>query len=241
MLIFVGLHSAHGWRFKRSFISVTRLRERKSDIRVNDWILDSGAYSTLLLHGGYPHGVEEYATQIKRWRVCGNMLAAVAQDYMCEPHMLERTGKTVLQHQEMTLERYDALKKRVRGTYIMPVLQGYSSEEYVRHLRMYGKRLPKDAWVGVGSVCKRNTDPEQIANVLRAVLAMRPDLRLHGFGVKTSSLRSHAVCSRLYSVDSYAWSIAARWARVKNRNDPALAQQWLEKLEQQSMQRVFFP
>ena len=42
--------------------------------------------------------------------------------------------------------------------YIMPVLQGYKPEEYIEHLNMYGSRPSLGAWVGVGSVCKRNGD-----------------------------------------------------------------------------------
>ena len=65
-------------------------------------------------------------------------------------------------------------------------------------------------WVGVGSVCKRQGDPRAIVAVLQAILAERPDLRLHGFGVKTTSLVHPAVRACLFSADSMAWSFAAR-------------------------------
>jgi hypothetical protein len=59
-------------------------------------------------------------------------------------------------------------------------------------------------------VCKRNAEPIAVAAVLRAIKGVRPDLRLHGFGVKTTSLRALGVRELLYSADSMAWSLAAR-------------------------------
>lgn len=182
MRFFVGLHQpSDAKHFDASFVSVSRLRGRKSDFPVGEWIMDSGAFSTINAHGGYPYPVEEYAAHINRWKNCGRLLAAVAQDYMCEPAMIEKTGLTIADHQRLTIVRYDALLPLVTGVYIMPVLQGYSPEDYVSHIRQYGDRLAVGAWVGVGSVCKRNGDPRSIEDVLLAIKEERPDLRLHGF------------------------------------------------------------
>lgn len=182
MKFFVGLHQpSDAKNVGESFVSVNRLRTRKSDFKVGEWIMDSGAFSTILTHGGYPHSVEEYAAQINRWKHCGRLLAAVAQDYMCEPKMLEITGLDIPTHQRLTIERYDALLPLVTDVYIMPVLQGYDPGDYVSHIRQYGDRLAVGAWVGVGSVCKRNGDPRSIEDVLLAIKGERPDLRLHGF------------------------------------------------------------
>jgi hypothetical protein len=92
----------------------------------------------------------------------------------------------------------------------MPVLQGFRPEEYADHVRAYGDRLAPGAWVGVGSVCKRNADPEAVLAVLQAILEVRPDLRLHGFGLKKTALEDLAIVSCLYSADSMAWSHSAR-------------------------------
>lgn len=200
----------HAQHFDAVFISVNRLRTRKSPFPVGDWIMDSGAFTTINTHGGYPHPVSEYAAQIKRWRGNGHMLAAVSQDYMCEAHMIERTGLSIPEHQRLTIERYDALIAEDCGVYIMPVLQGYAPQDYVLHIRQYGDRLDPGAWVGVGSVCKRNGDPRAIERVLHAIKMERPDLLLHGFGVKTTALSSPLVCELLHTADSMAWSYAAR-------------------------------
>ncbi|HYF16298.1 MAG TPA: hypothetical protein VEA40_00415, partial [Ramlibacter sp.] len=212
MRFFIGLHQpADAKHFDAAFVSVNRLRSRKGPFAVGDWIMDSGAFTTINTHGGYPHPVSEYAAQIRRWAGNGNLLAAVAQDYMCEPFMLKKTGMTVEQHQQLTVDRYDALvADDVAGVYIMPVLQGYEPQDYVRHIRLYAGRLAQGAWVGVGSVCKRNASPQSVEAVLLAIHRERPDLRLHGFGLKTTALRSALVHDLLHTADSMAWSFHAR-------------------------------
>lgn len=211
MLFFVGLHQpADASHFERAFISVNRLRRRRSNVGARSWIMDSGAFSTITKHGGYPCPVDEYAAHIRRFAQHGNLLAAVAQDFMCEPAMRQRTGLTTADHQRLTIERYDALMACEPGAYIMPVLQGYAAGDYIDHVEAYGARLAPGAWVGVGSVCKRNATPMSIVRVLMAINVTRPDLRLHGFGVKTTALQNPLVRSMLYSADSMAWSYAAR-------------------------------
>lgn len=211
MNFYVGLHQpSDAKHFDRCMVSVSRLRDRKSDFAVNEWMMDSGAFMELKLHGRYRDSVATYAAQIRRWARCGCLVAAVGQDYMCEPFMLERTGLSLFDHQWLTIERYEDLVSEQTGVYILPVLQGYQPQEYVWHIEMYGDHLPIGAWVGVGSVCKRNDSPEAIKAVLYAIKRHRPDLRLHGFGVKRTALSSAIVRDYLYSADSMAWSYAAR-------------------------------
>ena len=216
MRFFCGLHqpsdAARVWETGTpAFISVNRLRNRKSDFSVGDWIMDSGAFTEISTYGRYRHSVSEYAAQIRRWSRCGNLLAAVAQDWMCEPWIVVRTGLSVSEHQHLTVKRYDALiAEDTAGVYVMPVLQGYEPADYVAHIRQYGDRLRHGMWVGVGSVCKRNGDPRSIERVLLAIHGERPDLRLHGFGLKTTALQSGLVRELLHTADSMAWSFAAR-------------------------------
>lgn len=211
MKFFIGLHQpSDAKHFDASFISVNRLRRRKGPFAVRDWIMDSGAFSTIFRHGGYPDPVSEYAAQIEKWKGVGNLLEAVAQDYMCEPAMLLKTGLSVADHQRLTIERYDELLRLVTSCYVLPVLQGYAPDEYVSHIRQYGDRLRSGSWVGVGSICKRNSSPRLILDVLIAIKTERPDLRLHGFGLKTTALVNGTIRTLLESADSMAWSFAAR-------------------------------
>lgn len=226
MRFFTGLHQpSDAKHFDAAFISVNRLRKRKGPFAVGDWIMDSGAFSEISTHGRYRHDVAEHAAEIRRWKDNGNLLAAVSQDWMCEPWILAKTGLTVERHQQLTVERYDALLAEDTGVYILPVLQGYAPAEYVHHIRMYGDRLAHGAWVGVGSVCKRNGDPHAIAAVLIAIKAERPDLRLHGFGLKTTALSSEFIRSQLETADSMAWSFNAR-KNGRNANCWREAMRW---------------
>ena len=229
MRFFVGLHQpADTKHFDGSFVSVNRLRTRKSPLEIGDWIMDSGAFTTIATHGGYPYPVSEYAEQIRKWKGSGNLLAAAAQDYMCEPVMLERTGLTVADHQRLTIERYDALLAEDTGVYILPVLQGYEPSEYVEHIRQYADRLKPGMWVGVGSVCKRNGNPSAITAVLYSIKKERPDLLLHGFGLKATAFGSSLITRLLHSADSMAWSYAAR-REGRNQNDWREAKKWISR------------
>lgn len=230
MNFYVGLHQpSDAGHFDRCMVSVARLRSRRSDFAVNEWMMDSGAFMELKVHGAYRDSVSAYAAQIKRWKSCGALVAAVAQDYMCEPFILNITGMDVTTHQRLTIERYDALLAEQTGAYILPVLQGYRPFEYADHIRQYGARLTQGAWVGVGSVCKRNGSPAAIRDVLYTIARDRPDLRLHGFGLKKTAMSSAVVRSLLYSADSMAWSMAAR-REGRNANSYREARQYDRKV-----------
>jgi len=246
---FVGLHQpSDAWRFERACISVRRLWRRVKPLGCPAVMVDSGAFRELELHGEYEHSELAYATELHRLYTTGvaSIAVAVAQDFMCEDFMLARTGATnaalelmshygpapradlIAIHQAWTIERYDALVAALDHLFagacpfpVLPVLQGYSPADYVRHLVAYGDRLKPGMWVGVGSVCKRNGDPAAIAAVLKAIKAVRPDLQLHGFGVKVTSLMNEVVRRLLATADSMAWSYAAR-KQGRNGNS------WLE-------------
>lgn len=217
---FVGLHHVGDAKhFARACLSVRWLHKRKKPLGKTEVFLDSGAFTELSLHGEYKTSVEEHAATIHRLHTDGiaNIAVVVCQDYMCEPFMLEKTGLTIPEHQRRTVERYDALLAELNmlfgGTIpfpIMPVLQGFEVEDYLNHMRLYGDRLTHEMWVGVGSVCKRQGNVKVIEDLLTAIKTARPDLRLHGFGVKITALLSSAVRGLLHSADSMAWSFSAR-------------------------------
>ena len=217
-LFFPGLHQpSDAKNFERCMVSVNVLERRRSDFEVKDWILDSGAF-TRITSGKEHIPMEQYATLIERWSHCGKLLAAVSQDYMCESFVLAITGLTVKEHQQMTTSNYAELKSKNSPIHIMPVIQGYAPEEYQEHIEMYGDLLEQNAWVGVGSVCKRNSSIRKVEAVLEGIAKVRPDLKLHGFGLKKTALTSHIVNELLHSCDSMAWSFAAR-KQGRNAND----------------------
>jgi hypothetical protein len=219
-LFYVGIHQpGQAQHFARTCISINRLKRRKKPVACDDVLVDSGAFTELSRHHRYRHSVAEYANDLRRLHDQGvvRIKAAVAQDYMCEPFILAKTGLTVEDHQRLTIERYDALIAERLPFPILPVLQGFAPQDYVRHALAYGDRLTPGMWVGVGSVCKRNGSPDKIIAVLEAIKTVRPDLRLHGFGIKYTSLAHPRISSMLYSADSMAWSFAARY-EGRNQN-----------------------
>ena len=231
-LFFVGLHHpGDAENFRIACLSVNTLWTRKKPILRVRALIDSGAYTIIHKHGHYPesHSVENYARRLFTLYTGGivSILAAVAQDYMCEPHIRAKTGLSTEQHQRLTVERYDALKVELERLFegpipfhLMPVLQGQTPEDYVRHIEMYGDRLTRGMWVGVGSVCKRQGNVKSITSVLLAIKTARPDLQLHGFGVKLTALADKLVRKLLRTADSMAWSYAAfKQGRGRDAND----------------------
>jgi hypothetical protein len=212
MKFYIGLHQAHhAMHFDRAFISVNRVRGRRKPVPSSEWIMDSGAFRELEQFGGYRHKPAEYAAEVNRLAdINPGLMAVVSQDWMCEAFILEKTGLSIEEHQRRTIERYDALLPLVHGPYLMPVLQGYLLQSYLDHIDQYGDRLKPQMYVGVGSICKRNGDMRQIEAIVSAIKRRRPDLYLHGFGLKTTALYSGVVRDCLHSADSMAWSFAAR-------------------------------
>ena len=243
MIFFTGVFVLkHAEKVDYAFISINRLigvNRRKSDFSCKTWIMDSGAFSQVCNSGDHVLSPLEYACQIKRWSRCGILLRAVSQDYMCEDFILEKSGKSVLEHQEMTIERYDQLLAGMDlidcDVGIMPVIQGYSPESFQECVCMYGSRLKQNQWVGVGSIASRAKEPELVLDVLDAIREVRPDLRLHGFGVKVRCLQDERIRNHLFSADSMAWSFAARYrGRVSDVNEALRFQERINVMPVQS-------
>jgi hypothetical protein len=246
MIFFTGIQVLkHAKKVDYSFISINRFigaNKRRKDFECKTWIMDSGAFSQVANTGDHLLTAADYAEQIKRWSRCGILVRAAAQDYMCEDFILKKLGRTVKDHQQMTTTNYRKLTRELKNiecqTQIMPVLQGYNPQEYANHVKDYGSLLRKYAWVGVGSVCKRNSNPQSVADVLDAILDLRPDLRLHGFGIKKTCLQDSYISDRLFSADSMAWSFAARY-EGGSPHDPDLALKYKERIETMPVQLNF--
>jgi hypothetical protein len=142
-MFYVGLHQpSDAGKFERAFISVNRLRVRKHRhlMRARSWIMDSGAFTELATYGRYRHSVAHYAQEIARWVGCGDLVAAVAQDYMCEPWIVAKTGLSVVQAQRGCeadrgdLERYQGEAARSAPARVW--VKGYCISECARSGRI---------------------------------------------------------------------------------------------------------
>ena len=173
------------------------------------WALDSGGFTELSLFGRWQTSPTAYADAVARYTDQIGMLAwASPQDWMCEPAMLARTGRSVADHQAATVENYCLLRQLAPHLPFIPVVQGRRIGDYLACVDRYaaaGIDLAAVPLVGLGSVCRRQATGE--LGAIAAELAAA-GLRLHGFGVKQHGLARYA--DHLESADSLAWSYAAR-------------------------------
>ena len=175
------------------------------------WALDSGGFTELSMFGEWRTSLTEYVEDVYRCRdEIGHLEWAAPQDWMCEPHIIEKTGQSVAAHQHHTTQNYLDLRAAAPDLPFVPVLQGWTYADYVAHAELYasaGVDLPSLWLVGIGSVCRR-----QQTQGGREVIQhfARRSVRLHAFGLKLNGLRECAWM--LSSSDSLAWSYRARRA-----------------------------
>jgi len=206
MLFYLGVHKP-AWLAEARvplFISFNTIGGVKKLPRAAErWALDSGAYSQMK-KGGWTTTARSYAGAIARLRQdVGNLDWAAPQDWLCDADSLKATGKTVAQHQKLTLESY--LELRSFGAPVIPVLQGWTHGDYIDHANAYekaGVKLRHAPLVGVGTIKTR-----QKSTFVALLLAelKRAGVRTHGFGMSLAGFEDLAAHS-LASADSMAWS-----------------------------------
>lgn len=194
-------------------VSITRMPKYKQIIANAPWVLDSGGFTELAIHGGWRSTAKQHADNVRRISTSStNMRWASPQDWMCEPSMLKKTGKTVQEHQTLTINNFIELRQLAADLPIIPVLQGWVQADYHRHADQYAARginLETEPIVGVGSVCRRQGTIE--ATQIFRTLADR-GLSLHAFGLKMQGLKTSAGIVK--SSDSMAWSYSMRKQRL---------------------------
>jgi hypothetical protein len=171
--------------------------------------LDSGGFNHLLREGRWTVSPREYAEHVQRIKVeTGKLEWAAVQDWVCAPAVLTKTGRTVLEHQQLTIESYFELQHLAPRVHWVPALQGVSRDDYIRHVEMYqqaGVQLEELDLVAVGSVAPRQTS-DLVVGLLEELSAQ--GMILHGFGIKIAGIRKSLPF--LASSDSMAWSWEAR-------------------------------
>lgn len=191
------------------FISRRQLEKRRKLPRARArWALDSGGFTELTKFGGWKLSPREYVALVRRFRdEIGKLDWAAPMDWMCEVEQLQRTGLSVPQHVERTVANFLELRSLAPDLPIIPVLQGLRMEDYAVCLRLYEKAgvdLTKEKAVGLGSVCRRQSDDEVVEF---AEEMSKHGLRLHGFGFKIEGLKKAQ--NFFVSADSMAWSYGA--------------------------------
>lgn len=215
MLFYLGVHNPP-WLAAAAVpfvVSARRMRTRRRPHpeALYPFGLDSGGFSELSLFGRWTVPPECYAREVVRWsRQTRNLAWAAVQDWMCEPAIRAKTGLAVADHQRLTVESYLTLAGLAPEVDWMPVLQGWTHDDYLDHVRQYeraGVRLDVLPLVGLGSVCRRQ-DTLMVEELIKELYDA--GLALHAFGLKTRGLPR--VAHLLASSDSMAWSLRARHA-----------------------------
>src|SRR5262249_55262035 len=121
------------------FVSRTRLSRQKSLPRAAvRWALDSGGFTELERSGRWTLSARTYAGLVRRYQdEVGLMAWAAPQDWMVESRMLKRTGLSVDEHQRLTVENWLALRDLAPDLPIIPVLQGWDVDDYLRCIERY--------------------------------------------------------------------------------------------------------
>jgi len=209
---YLGTHQPHwlGTAGFPLFVSHRRLRERRSlPQAAAPWALDSGGFTALSGDGQWDMTPHQYVSAVERYTTeIGDLEWAAPMDWMCEPAVRAKTGKTVAEHQELTVDNYLRLRDMAPHLPFAPVLQGWDLDDYRRCADLYAARgvdLAREHLVGIGSVCRRQATA-QIAGIVGSLADS--GIRLHGFGVKTKGLAIYG--ADLVSADSMSWSFDGR-------------------------------
>lgn len=218
MVFYLGTHEL-SWLRRTDvplFVSAVRFRRQRTIPKARGrWALDSGGFSQLQAHDRWTGSDAAYATEVRSWvdQVGSLPDFAAPRDWMCEPHMLAKTGKTVAEHQALTIESVLALRALALEIPWAPVIQGWHLDEYVSHVEQYraaGIELRDEPVVGVGSVCRRQGTLEG-ARIMRRMAGI--GIRVHAFGVKVDGLKLYG--DQISSADSMAWSFVARRRNIR--------------------------
>jgi len=178
-------------------------RARPLPVAATPWVLDSGGFTELGAHGRWTFTARTYAADVARYReTIGHLDWAAPMDWMCEAHVLAKTGLTVVEHQARTVG--NVLELRALEVPVIPVLQGADLADYHACADRYeaaGIALEAEPVVGLGSVCRRQATP-----VIGGIVIAMADrgYRLHGFGCKQGALIRYGAW--MASADSLAWS-----------------------------------
>lgn len=215
MIVYLGTHHP-GWIERVDvplFVSHRRLlggeNPRKTLPRaLGPVAIDSGGFTEISMYGEWRTSETDYLAAVRRYVEEIGIDFAAPQDWMCEPIMLERTGLSIAEHQRRTVENYLRLRDAAPDLPIIPVLQGWTLDDYRRCVDRYesvGVDLARAPRVGLGSVCRRQK--LGLVEVIVQELASQ-GVQLHAFGLKLSGIT--LLGDDLASGDSMGWSYAAR-------------------------------
>lgn len=204
-------------KFFYSFNTLVEVREFEESSYELD--ADSGGFTRLTKEGSWDRWPpEKFVSQARRiWHGLKRVQFFAIQDWMCEPYVIAGGGPlkavgtklSVAEHQERTVESLVTLRSMAPEIRWLPVLQGWTRDEYLRCWALYESRgfnLAQEPLIAVGSMCRRKGEELRMVPPLVEELA-RQGLNLHLLGVESGTLRKCVGHAR--QSDSTAWSYGA--------------------------------
>lgn len=170
--------------------------------------------------GDYVSSDEEYIQYVQETTDSHNDLWTL-RDYPCESDVLETHNRSVVDHQQMTIDRHRDLLDLAQRENIKQqpvcVLQGSTTAEYIDHIDQHRDQGTLTDYVGIGSVCARDS-VEEIADIIHSVGGELPDrCKIHGFGVKLPVLENSRILDVLDSADSCAYDYGLMMEAIYGR------------------------
>jgi len=204
-------------------ISASFVRDRKSRLKIEKPCMMDSGIGGMFKEGSRPRlSLEEYAKIIS----FHEPPLAWTYDYPCEPSITAKFRYSPSESQDMTNKNTAILRDSYGLRNVMSVVQGWELNDYLENIDKIKSAGLLTERLGIGSICRRGQTKE-ITRIIKAIHNNVPDwVRLHGFGVKISVLKTESKFL-LDSVDSSAWDIERRYYSWSTNGNKGLT--WKDK------------
>ena len=174
-------------------------------LKMKRLFVDSGGFTLFKKNGEYPFSLHEYCKFVYSLDEQYPLELVATLDYPCEIDVKRTKYKTNKQRIEATVQNAVWCIDYDNTLPWIPVLQGFTYEEYEYCYNLYLERGINMDYLAIGSICSRKGNHLAIRNLLTKIHALT-NTKLHAFGLSLTYLRDPTIANILYSSDSSAWN-----------------------------------
>lgn len=178
-------------------------------------ILDSGCFSFFSRYAEYPFELQTFLDLAYHVREQSPLYRVVTLDYPCEPEINRKQHSTNEERIARTVERAIECIDADSSLSWLPVIQGYSIQEYLACIDLYREQGVESEFWAIGSICSRKGQPYKVREIICRIKEALGDVRLHAFGLSLLYLQDPQIFGALFSSDSAAWNWGAYTMAVK--------------------------
>jgi len=172
--------------------------------RVSSLSLDSGGFTAARRWGRYPFTPAAYACWARQTARDVPLDFVAVMDYACERDVCRDALATNAARISQTVANAVRCLEADPALPWLPVVQGYSPDDYLACARDYRERGLPLAYAGLGTVCGRPW--REAAGLLDFLRRALPDTRWHVFGMDLRVLADPGARAVVRSWDSHAWN-----------------------------------